>query len=201
MSRGCQDELLLLFYFGIGWCDTGYTSCYSLKSQGTRLGNEPVVYLKHIHNLPGLYVVQLGPPKSSVTMHVVSVPYPSMHVPPLRQVLDVQKLRSELQLVPVKPAAQLQVVKVPGPSMHVPPLRHVSTSQNGRSMSQLAPVNPSTQIQLVSVPYPSMHVPPLRQVPGVQKLRSELQFSLVKPVAQIHVPCTVHVPPLVQGLG
>ena len=63
-----------------------------------------------------MQVAQLAPVKLVVHMHEVSVPYPSTHVPLLRQVLDVQKSRSELQFVPVKPAAQSQVVKVPGPS-------------------------------------------------------------------------------------
>ena len=93
-------------------------------------------------NLPAIDTMQVGPRKSSVHMHDVSVPYFSMHVPPLRQVLFVQKSRSEPQFAPVKPAAQSQVVKVPGPSRHVPPLRHVSTPQNGRSTSQLVPLNP-----------------------------------------------------------
>ena len=90
--------------------------------------------------------LQYVPVNPAAQSQVITIPGPSRHVPPLRQVSNMQNARSISHPIPVYPSGQAQLVPGPNSSTHVPPLRQVVRVQEVRPVEQFDQLKPSTHI-------------------------------------------------------
>ena len=86
---------------------------------------------------------QYVPVNPAAQSQVVTIPGPSRHVPPLRQVVDVQKKRPVEQFDPLKPSAHIltymhvvSIIYHRDFHIHVPPFTHFSYSHFVLSCTQ-----------------------------------------------------------------